>query len=146
MKPTKYQDYKDLVEHKGVEFNQMSLYLMRLNGIMERKDQAYETGETYNFYRSTMSLFSNVLAKLEQEKIEGLKEAELQLLEIGREIRSIIHTVRADNLKEKNLFLAEEKLLRFNTDLNRLIMKSGLIFPKKEFKTVKELRSEDYDN
>lgn len=140
-----YVDYQDYIKVKDTEFNQMQLYLIRINNIMDRRDNAYEEGLTLNFYRSTMNLYSNVVAKLEMEQVKGLKEYINKLKELGIHIRNTYTTIRDDKLREKNLLLAEQKLLDLNTELNRLIMSSGLIFPKGDYKTAGQLRELDYD-
>jgi len=143
-KKSGYLDYKDYIKTQETEFNQMQIYLIRLNNIMDRRDVSYEEGFTLNFYRSTMNLYSNVVAKLELEKVEKLDEFIKDLKALGNTLRTTLTTVTNERVKEQNMLTAEQKLLDLNTRLNRLIMSSGLIFPKSEIKTVSELRKKDY--
>jgi len=145
-KKSGYMDYKDYIKTQETEFNQMQIYLIRLNNIMDRRDISYEEGFTLNFFRSTMSLYSNVVAKLEMEKVDETKLKKFidDLKTLGTSIINTLTDKTQEKLKEKNMLLNEQKLLDLNTDLNKLIMSSGLIFPKSEISTVGELRKKDY--
>lgn len=119
-------------------------YLQRINTIAFQRDTAYIEGDINKAYRATLSLASNVTPRL---AIAGLNYGDLstELLKFGGKLRSVLYNKNNNSaLLEKNINLLEEELIILNTKLNQLIDESGLIFPKKEKKTIKELREADY--
>lgn len=114
------------------EFNQMGLYLLRLDRRQDERDTALNIGELVSFYRATLSVLGNCIPKFKENNLEYL-ELKNRILEIGKHIKNL--NLQNTELRVKNGLQFEEQLWEQNILLNELMFKAGMIYP---IKTKKE--------
>jgi len=153
-------NYANMIERpqQTSEFNQMGIFIARLDIIQQARDARYITGDTGEFFRSTDALFFNVLPKLKEEfskvdvtkepakfNLSNLKELDEELKRLGAELTNIAFDVSLNkNVADKNRLILHGKLRECNIKLNQAIHEAGIIYPKKELKTISQLAAEDY--
>jgi len=150
MKKSK-DDKSYFIEDDKPEFNQMAFYNIRMDKRSDERDMSLSGGNLVNFYRSTMSLLMNAVPRILQKKYPDkdiqevykkkqdieTQELETELLAIGTEIKSL-PKLGNDQIQESNRLRIEEKLFQYNTNLNTVTFKYGLIFPLQTRKTIED--------
>jgi hypothetical protein len=136
----------------------MGIFIARLDIIQQARDGRYITGDTGEFFRSTDALFFNVLPKLKEEfsKVDAekepakfnlakLNELDDELRKLGAELTNLAFDATLNkNIADKNRQILHAKLRECNIKLNQAIHEAGIIYPKKELKTIGQLAAEDY--
>lgn len=131
-----------LIDDNQKEFNSQIEFFKLLYRVMERRNIAYESGDFDSFYRSTMSLLLNSAGKLDKENID------INIL--YKRLETIWNKVVADERTNNKMLINSNKksyefeLVRLNSELMGHLIESGIIYPKKFFKTIKQAREEDY--
>lgn len=139
------QEPPELLEFtQGLEFNGQSSFLFRVHKICEARDNAYSEGDLPKFLRNVESLLSNIEFRLQEKKLpfEDFKE-HLDLIS-KKVIENEKNNVGKANILYHNRRVYEREILKVSTILNTLMNEAGLIFPKKSFKTVGDIRENDY--
>ena len=141
----KIKEEEDFLEFThGIEFNGQSSYLFRVHKICEARDNAFNEGDLGRFYRSSLSLFSNVQFRLEEKRLPYKDFLDHLLLMVNKVIENEKNNNTKPNILNHNRRLYELEILKVNTYINTLMNEAGLIFPKKSFKTVGDMRENDY--
>ncbi len=129
-------------ETETKEFNQMQLYLERLNSLFTQRDNFLIIGDPLGYYRATIAVLSNVNQRLIKKGIDTT-EIKARLEKIGAKLRTK-PTEFNKSIEDKNNTLFLEELNNLNTDLMALIFDSGLIFPNIKNLTYEESIEESY--
>lgn len=143
-KYNKWKEDPEIIEKGPPEFNQMALYLKRLDDRSNDRDLALNEGNVENFYRATLSLLMNCLPRFEKEGFDDDKILKLQsdILKIGNRVKTQNKLNKETALR--NSLVIEEELFKYNVELNILMFKAGLVYPLKEEKKLTEIIKEDF--
>lgn len=141
----KYNDDPEIIERGLPEFNQMALYLQRLDRRSDDRDLALNEGNVESFYRATMTLLMNCIPRFEKEGYDSDKIQKLtkDLLLIGNKVKTKNQMPNKETAL-KNSLMIEEDLFKYNINLNIEMFKAGLVYPLKEQKKLKEIIEEDF--
>ena len=142
---TKSDYYEFKIDGQAPEFNQMALYLTRLDQRSSDRDHALNTGEVINFYRATMTLLMNCIPRFKQKNMSDpeIEQFKKDLMAIGAKVKGL-RVIGAQGIQDKNKIQIEEDLFNYNIELNNLMFKHGLVFPDKNIKPLAEIIAEDY--
>ena len=143
-KENKAKFYDPNISRGPTEFNQMALFLFRLDQRANERDIALNDGEVERFFRCTMSIFLNCIPRFKQKGMsdEEIKKSKEALLNIGKKVKSF--SVAQGPTRAQNSFILEEDLFNYNLELNQLMFTYGLIFPLKEIQKLEKIIEEDF--
>lgn len=138
------EGYEFKIEEGPPEFNQMALYLVRIDRRSDERDTALNEGMLTKFYLCTQSLLMNCLPRFTQKGLDKTDAKKIQddLKAIGVKIQSTENT--NSQIKEKNSLKLFEELIDFNLRLENYKFKYDLVFPSKITKTLQEVAEGDY--
>lgn len=134
-----------IIQDGPQEFNQMALYLRRIDLRSDERDQAFNEGDLFSFYRSTATLLMNCIPRFVQKKKtddKKIQELRKDLKQIGDELKSIQRL--ANGAASRNQLLIEEKLFEYNIRLNQAMFDNDMVYPAKETKALADIIDEDF--
>lgn len=140
MRKSKETDF--FAESDKPEFNQMALYLERIDKRQDERDSALNTGNLEGLYRCTLSLLMNTIPRFSEKKID-FKKVKDDILNVGKKIKGM--ATLAKDLQAKNSLAYQEDLFECNIRLNELMFKAGMVYPDQVKKSLEEKAKEDFD-
>ncbi|MFW9875388.1 MAG: hypothetical protein ACFFG0_19960 [Candidatus Thorarchaeota archaeon] len=142
MKRKRDQEFR--AEQGPPEFNQMALYLVRLDRRSDERDLALNSNNVISLYTSTLTLLMNCIPRFEQKgmNIEDIDTLNDDIMKLGNKVQSLID--QHSKAREKNELILIRDLYNFNIRVNKLMFKYGMVYPEKVSKPLAEIIEEDF--